>query len=389
VSNEVSAGQVKAALAAYFAVVGVLSPYLGLYMDAIGLSTAQIALLLSLPQITRIFAPPFWGWLADKYARPDLILKFSALAMMLSAIGLLLSGGSVAAISVALLAFYLFSAAQMPLVEAYAIGVSKGHAGKYGDMRVWGSLGFVLAVVACGPYLDWAGRATLPWVVVAISAILFISCLGYKATVSQKSLTNAQPIGSVLRNRQVILLLSSCTLHVFAHSALYAFLSLFLAKQGYSGAAIGALWAVGVITEIMWFKFQQHFFQRYTAHTALTFCTAIAVLRFALLGTLEGLGTELWVLLTIIVLQASHAFTFAAHHTAIMSKMHEWFSQAQQSQAQSFFVALVYGVGGATGTFVAGFLWAELGPAWAFYGAAIACFVALMLAAAAPRQFLR
>jgi MFS transporter, PPP family, 3-phenylpropionic acid transporter len=384
VSAEVSAGQVKVALATYFAVVGVLSPYLGLYMDAIGLNANQIALLLALPQITRIFAPPFWGWLADKYSRPDLILKFSALAMMLSAVGLLLSGGSVAAISVALLAFYLFSAAQMPLVEAYAIGVSQGHAGAYGDMRVWGSLGFVLAVVACGPFLDWAGRITLPWVVAAISAVLFVSCLGYQPTTLKKPLVDALPIANILRNRQVRMLLASCTLHVFAHSALYGFLSLFLAKQGFSGAAIGAFWAVGVITEILWFKFQQRFFNRYTSHSVLVFCTAIAVVRFALLGALDGSGTLWWAILAITLLQASHAFTFAAHHTAIMNKMHEWFSQNQQSQAQAFFVASVYGAGGATGTFVAGWLWASLGPAWAFYGAAIASAMALLFAYLAP-----
>jgi MFS transporter, PPP family, 3-phenylpropionic acid transporter len=380
VNEEVSAGQVKAALATYFAVVGVLSPYLGLYMDAMGLNPSQIALLLALPQITRIFAPPLWGWLADKYSRPDLILKFSALAMMLSAVALLLSGGSVAAISVALLAFYLFSAAQMPLVEAYALGVSNGHAGAYGDMRVWGSIGFVLAVVACGPFLDWAGRMMLPWVVAAISAVLFISCLGYKPSAKKAARFKAQPIAGVLQHPQVSLLLASCTLHVFAHSALYGFLSLFLSRQGFSGAAIGALWAVGVITEIVWFKFQQRFFSRYSAHSVLVFCTIVAVARFALLGALDGAGTVSWVIFTITLLQASHAFTFAAHHTAIMNKMHEWFAQEQQSRAQAFFVAVVYGFGGATGTFIAGWLWVNIGPAWAFFGAAIGSTCALLLA---------
>jgi MFS transporter, PPP family, 3-phenylpropionic acid transporter len=184
------------------------------------------------------------------------------------------------------------------------------------------------------------------------------------------------------------MLLASCTLHVFAHSALYGFLSLYLAKQGFTGAAIGALWSVGVITEIAWFKFQQRFFNRYSSHSVLIFCTAIAVARFALLGALDGSGTVWWAILSITLLQASHAFTFAAHHTAIMNKMHEWFSQNQQSRAQAFFVACVYGAGGATGTFLAGWLWASIGPAWAFYGAAIASLAALLLAYLAPTSAL-
>jgi MFS transporter, PPP family, 3-phenylpropionic acid transporter len=380
VSNEVSAGQVKVALASYFAVVGVLSPYLGLYMDAIGLNAGQIALLLTLPQITRIFAPPLWGWLADRYSRPDLILKFSALAMVFSAAALLWSGGSMIAISIALLAFYLFSAAQMPLVEAYAIGVAKGHAGAYGDMRVWGSIGFVFAVVACGPFLDWMGRSTLPWIVAVISAVLFISCLGYKPSTAAKAATKTSPISHVLKNRQVALLFTSCMLQVFAHSALYGFLSLFLARQGFNSTAIGVFWAVGVLTEIVWFKVQQTYFHRYSSQAVLIFCTAIAALRFAFLGALDGSGTVWWAVVALVVLQASHAFTFAAHHTAIMNKMHDWFSQIQQPSAQSFFVAVVYGIGGAIGTFVAGQLWVIIGPAWAFFGAALASALAMVLA---------
>jgi MFS transporter, PPP family, 3-phenylpropionic acid transporter len=385
VSTEVSAGQVKVALATYFAVVGVLSPYLSLYMDAIGLNASQIALLLTLPQITRVFAPPLWGWLADRYSRPDLILKFSSFAMAVSGVALLWSGGSMLAIGSALLAFYLFSAAQMPLVEAYAIGVAKGHAGAYGDMRVWGSVGFVFAVVACGPFLDWAGRSTLPWIVAIISAVLFMSCLSYKPSTEVKSVAKTSSISRVLKNRQVALLITSCMLQVFAHSALYGFLSLFLARQGFNGTAIGVFWAVGVLTEIVWFKVQQKYFNRYSSQAVLIFCTGVAALRFAFLGALDGSGTAWWTVVVLVVLQASHAFTFAAHHTAIMNKMHDWFSQTQQSSAQSFFVAVVYGIGGAVGTFVAGQLWVTVGPAWAFFGAALASIVAMLLAILANR----
>jgi MFS transporter, PPP family, 3-phenylpropionic acid transporter len=142
------------------------------------------------------------------------------------------------------------------------------------------------------------------------------------------------------------------------------------------------------VTEIVWFKLQQIFFSRYASHSVLIFCTAIAVARFALLGALDGSGTIWWAVLSITLLQATHALTFAAHHTAIMNKMHEWFSQNQQSRAQSFFVASVYGAGGATGTFAAGWLWANIGPAWAFYGAAMASAVALILALLAPSSAL-
>jgi MFS transporter, PPP family, 3-phenylpropionic acid transporter len=378
VQQAISAGQVKAALAAYFAIIGALSPYLGLYLDSLGLAASQIALLLALPQATRIFAPPMWGWLADHYRKPALILQVSAVVMVISVVLLPFAKASVLGIGAVLLLFYIFSAAQMPLVEACAIAVSKGHAGLYGDMRVWGSIGFIVTVVVFGPLLDVFGYKSLPMGLGVLCVVLLVICSKYSTLPAAGTAATVKPIGPQLRQPVVIWVFTSCMLHVLAHSGLYAFLSLFLARQGYSGMAIGALWAIGVLTEIIWFKVQQRYFVKFSSLSILIFCAAVAVVRFGALGALDGAGQSLWVVATLVLLQASHAFTFAAHHTAAMNKMHEWFDSGQQSRAQSLFVAWVYGVGGSVGAILSGQLWEKMGPAWVFYGAAIASFLALL-----------
>jgi MFS transporter, PPP family, 3-phenylpropionic acid transporter len=381
----VHAGQVKASLAGYFAVVGIVSPYLGLYLDGLGLNASDIAMLLALPQVTRIFAPPMWGWLADTSKRPDLILKLSAAAMVLCALAMAWAAPSVWLIAVVLLLFYWFSAAQMPLVEAYAIQVSRGHAGAYGDMRVWGSLGFILTVLLFGVFIDVAGRQSLPWVLAILCLGLWFICRRFTEPPESVLTLAAEPIAPQMRLAKVQWVLASCVLHVFAHSALYAFLSLYLARQGYSATAIGALWATGVLTEIIWFKVQQRFFNRISSSTMLMVCAGVGLIRFGTLGALDGVALNVFSVGLLIVLQASHALTFAAHHTAAMNKMHEWFDDGQQSRAQSIFVALVYGVGGAAGAVVAGHLWEGYSPPFAFFGAALASFAALIAAYVAKR----
>ena len=49
----------------YYGYLGIVSPYLSLYFDAIGFTAIQISLLMSMLQITRIMGPFAWGWLAD------------------------------------------------------------------------------------------------------------------------------------------------------------------------------------------------------------------------------------------------------------------------------------------------------------------------------------
>jgi len=53
----------------YFAYIGAFAPFFGVYLAAAGLSPVEIGVVMALPQVTRIFAPHLWGWLADASGR--------------------------------------------------------------------------------------------------------------------------------------------------------------------------------------------------------------------------------------------------------------------------------------------------------------------------------
>jgi PPP family 3-phenylpropionic acid transporter len=53
----------------YFAILGVLLPYWGLYLLALGFDPARIGELMAIPQATKMVAPNLWGWLADRTGR--------------------------------------------------------------------------------------------------------------------------------------------------------------------------------------------------------------------------------------------------------------------------------------------------------------------------------
>jgi len=81
---------------AYFAYVGLFSPYLSLYLAGIGMTIAQIGLLMAVPQVLRIVGPPFWGWLADRGGSGAGLLRISsalACASALATIQVIEDGG--------------------------------------------------------------------------------------------------------------------------------------------------------------------------------------------------------------------------------------------------------------------------------------------------------
>jgi PPP family 3-phenylpropionic acid transporter len=173
-------------------------------------------------------------------------------------------------------------------------------------------------------------------------------------------------LGERLREPAVLAFLASAFLMVFAHAALYSFFSLYLERHGYSRTAIGAIWAIGVVAEILLFMLQRHLFDRLSAMRLLAFSFLVCALRFAMVGASDG---ALWVL---VWAQLMHAVTFGLHHSASMAVLHGWFEPAQQGRAQAAFIVVAYGLGGTSGGLVAGWLWERFSPTATFFGAAAA-----------------
>ncbi len=356
---------VKALFFAYFAIVGASAPYLSLYFAAKGMSIAQIGVLMALPQAVRIFGPPLWGAMADRGGRRVVLLRTSAAAATLGVLLLEAASASYVALLAVLAFYYLATSAQAPLAETMALAVSGGDAGRYGAMRLWGSIGFIAAVALTGPLLDALGVERLIWVMFALCALLLAVAWRIPET-RARAAERGPPVWRRLREPALAAFFASCFLMLFAHAALYAFYSLYLERAGYSKTAIGLAWTIGVVAEIVLFRFQRGLFERFGARSLLAASLAIAALRFALVAVV---GTEAW---AVVVTQLMHAITFGLHHSAVMALLHRWFGPAQQGRAQAMYTTLGYGLGGAAGGVVAGWLWAAMGPQAAFFGAAAA-----------------
>src|SRR5258706_3941849 len=138
------------------------------YLAARGLDAAQLAWLLALPQLARVVAPAAWGWIADRTGMQRAIVAFSCAANA-ACFALLPLVASFAAMAWLVAIASLLSAAALPLVEAITLGALAGQAGRYGPIRLLGSLGFILPGFARGAWLDFHPIDTLPPALVTFS----------------------------------------------------------------------------------------------------------------------------------------------------------------------------------------------------------------------------
>jgi PPP family 3-phenylpropionic acid transporter len=349
---------------AYFAYVGLSLAFLPLYLASRGLHAGEIAFLAALPYIARAFAPAAWGWLADATGASRGIVVFSCAAGVVCFAVMPLVNG-VAATAWLMAALALLSAGAVPLVEAITLGSLAGQLGRYGPIRVWGSVGFIAATLGGGIWLDHLPPATLPPLLVALSLVSLAVALVLPTRARR---THAESTAAFLPLGASALLASGFCMSA-AHGTLYTFLTLHLEHAGHSGTVIGALWTLGVLAEVVVFIYLPVLFRRSSLSAILLASFALAIARFIAIGWLPP---SLWIL---VPAQLLHAATFGAFHAASVAAVHRLFPESAQARGQTLFSSLSYGAGGAAGALIAGWAWEASGPALAFSASAAAAAV--------------
>jgi PPP family 3-phenylpropionic acid transporter len=349
---------------AYFAYVGALVPYFSLWLAAQGFGAAHIALVLAMPQIARVFAPALWGWLADKGGRQREIVVFAAFAVLLGFAALYAVRG-VGGVALVMLVLSVLAAGSMPLVEAATLASTEGQAGRYGPIRLWGSIGFILAVLGTGAWLDHHGTQAVLDIVVLLAALVCVAAFGIPARARRPEAASVERMGAVLGRSDVLAFFGACMCMSVAHGALYAFYSIYLEAAGYSKAVIGVLWTLGVVAEVLVFLRLPQLMRRFSLRTLLIASFACAALRFAAIGWAVD-----W-LAVLVAAQLLHAATFGAFHAASIAAVHRLFPGRIAARGQALYSSLTYGVGGAAGTLIAGWTWVALGPSSSFAASAL------------------
>ena len=344
----------------YFAFIGGFSPYFGLYLQSLTFSAWDIGVLMSLMQLMRLFGPYLWGALADRLGlRLRIVRITSVLTLGLFSLFFLVTG--FAPVFAVLAVFSVFWVASLPLLETLTFDHLRGNPGGYSRIRIWGSVGFIVAVLGAGALLDHLGMRLLLWVDALLLVGLVISAFNVpEAPHEAVEEENQPPIGEILAQPRVRALLLACFAMTAAHGAFNIFYSIFLAGYGHSKSVIGALWTLGVLAEIVVFYYMSSLMCRFGLRSILLVCFSAAVIRFAAIGF--G-GDSLAVL---IPMQLVHGLTFGAFHAAAIATVNRWFSGRTRSRGQALYSSVSFGAGGLVGGLASGWAWEHFGGEIAF-----------------------
>ena len=353
----------------YFAALGALIPYWGLYLQSLGFSAVQIGELVAIIMATKIIAPNIWAWIADHSGRRIVIVRTACLLAAIAFSGVLLGHGYWW-LALVMLLFSFFWNAALPQFEAITLNHLGEQTHRYSSIRLWGSIGFIVSVAVLGGVFEKTGMALLPWVLVALFAGIWLSSLLVPESATARQKSEHEPLRRILTRPAVVSLLLVCFLIQASHGPYYTFYSLYLADNDYSETMIGGLWALGVIAEIGVFLRMYTWLPRFGARWLLLVATALTAVRWLLIALFVD---QFWV---IVCAQTLHAASFGVYHAVAIHLIHRLFTGRHQGKGQALYSSLSFGAGGAIGSFAAGFLWEGMGAQWMFFAAAFVAALA-------------
>jgi PPP family 3-phenylpropionic acid transporter len=240
----------------------------------------------------------------------------------------------------------------MPLAETYALKGLPARRRAYGPVRLWGSFAFIAGSFLAGFAADLIPARELIWLVVAAFALSAVAAFLIEPMHTEPHEKTAAP-RRLLRDPTFLAVIIGSSLIQGSHAVYYGFSTLAWTQSGLDGSTIAALWALGVLAEIVLFAVQGRLPPFLTPAALMLIGAAGAILRW--------LGMAIDPAVAVLpLLQFLHALSFGTTHLGVLMFITRHAPPRQSATAQAY-LAVAMGVMMAGMTTLAGVLFARYG----------------------------
>ncbi len=369
----------------YFAVLGATNPYWGLYLQSLGFDAKQIGSLMAVFIATKLVAPNLWSYWADQKGAHVSVMRLGAVLTPLCFLTVYLQQGFWT-MALAMVLYSFFWNAILPQYEVITLKAIEGREERYSQIRLWGSVGFIVAVAGLGWLLDQVAVSWLPFSILSVMTFMALSTLVIPAekiwlSAEKKILTpetnrpsaNIREFGLAesfwlrIKYPPVLIFLLSVVLMQASHGPYYTFFSIYMEEIGYSRSLIGLLWSLGVMAEVVLFAIMHLLLTRFKPEHLLMLSLVLAAFRWLMVALFADQ------LILLLVSQLLHAATFGSFHAASIALVQRFFTGKTAGQGQAIYSSLGFGLGGALGAWGSGLLWTSIGAQSSYL---LACVIA-------------
>lgn len=335
----------------FYCSLGVAMPYLPVWYLQHGIAKDTIGLIVATAFLPKLFSNPLCAHIADVTGNPRPVMSaLLAFPIVIYPIYLFTNNYLVFFIVASIINFLIPPV--IPLAERIAIVATDAERPIYGKTRVWGSIGFAVGSIMAGYSINALGGNAIIIEIWSLLAVCFVLShfLPRRASKPPPRVRRSFPLLEVCRDRSLMFIIVSGALVQASNGFLYSYSSIYWSEQGISNSVVGALWAVGVFSEIMFFYFGAPIVSRLGPQGALIATASMTGLRWVGLGS----STDITIMF---IAQLLQCFTIAANNMAVMSYISIYAKESARTSAIALYSSLALGI----------FIFVAIGVAKYFY----------------------
>jgi len=354
-----------------YAAASMLLPFLALYYEQRGLSGTQMGLLAAIPPVMTMLGASAWSGLADATQRHKLIFLVVIIGAIASVITIPLAH-SFASLSLAIALQSFFFMPLIPLLDNSALEVLNNQSERYGQIRLWGSIGWGVGAPLIGLLIE---RFGLNWSFYGHAALLLVGLLiAVRLPVAQQSSNGGFVIGlkTLLRDLRWPFFLMIIFVAGFGDAIARNYSFLYYKELGASSTLMGLSVTVGIVSELVVLILSSLLLKQFGAQKLLILGASTQAIR--LLGW--SLISDPYLALS---LQLLNGLAFGALWMAGVAYAKEIAPPGMSAVAQGLLSGVYFGLSSIAGALLGG-LWYEQFGAWGMYRwGAVFMFIGLFI----------
>jgi len=354
----------------YFAAAASLLPFLVLFYEQRGLTGRQIGLLAAIPPLITLFAATFWSGLADATQRHHRLLGLAIFGATALASAIFFAS-TFPVLVITVTAFAFFAAPIIPLVDNSSLEYLGAQKKQYGKLRLWGAVGWGVAAPVVGQLVE---RLGLGWSFYGYSLFMLAGLvISFRLPIRHARIDQSfwQGVRLLLVNQRWWSFLALIFIAGMGSGLILNYLFLYMEQLGASKTLMGLALTVGTLSELVVFSSSDRLLDRWGTRKLLM----LALVALAVRSLAYALVQNPWLVLPI---QLLHGLSFAALWAAGVAYAHKLAPAGLGATAQGLFAGVSMGVATATGAFIGGILYENVGLSLMYGWAGIGILVALL-----------
>jgi len=242
----------------YWAGAAAVLPYISVYYESVNLKGTQIGQLSSIPFFVSMVSSIILAFLSDVSKKHKLILRVCA-AGMIVVMALFPTARSFLAFLPIVFMYSIINAPFTSIMDQTTLTALENPA-DYGKIRVGGSIGWGLMVLATGFLVDhfYQGYGIIFYVNIFFLFIFLINTIGmpqgHKIDIKSEERPNLKMVGEMLRQPGMIPVLLMIAIWGIGESAIGSFLFLHIKSLGGSSTLMGIALSISLVGEIVAFS---------------------------------------------------------------------------------------------------------------------------------------